>query len=105
MKNQASNVRQAEEIRTHAFINPTPPKKRGVFISSHVNNILMQLNLSVDGQLLATVPVDPEKWKDKNYRNILTRLLTTKNQRVIRKLRKPPTFYLQVASKINQPRN
>lgn len=62
----------------------------------------MRLNLSVDGQILATVPVDPEKCKDKDYLDILTRLLASKNRTVISTLRKQPTFYIQVASKINQ---
>jgi len=61
----------------------------------------MQLNLCVDGQLLATVPVDPENWKDQKYLNVLTKLLAKKNRKAITKLRKQPTFYLQVGSKIN----
>ena len=34
----------------------------------------MQLNLCVDGQLLATVPVDPENWKDQKYLNVLAHI-------------------------------
>ncbi|RYZ26764.1 MAG: hypothetical protein EOO10_14645 [Chitinophagaceae bacterium] len=61
----------------------------------------MQLNLCIDDQLLATVPVDPENWKDQKYLNVLTKLLARKNRKAITKLKKQPTFYLQVGSKIN----
>ena len=61
----------------------------------------MQLNLCIDDQLLATVPVDPENWKDEKYLKVLTRILAKKNRKAISKLRKSPTFYLQVGSKLN----
>ena len=62
----------------------------------------MLLNLSVGGQLLATVPVDPEKCKDQHYLDTLTNLLAAKNHTAISVLQKEPLYYIQVGSKINQ---
>ena len=64
----------------------------------------MRLNLSVDGKLLATIPVDPKRWKDDDYLHELTRLLAKKNKTAISALRKPPSYYIEVPSKINSSR-
>lgn len=64
----------------------------------------MRLNLSVDGKLLATVPVDPKRWKDNDYLHGLTRQLAKKNKTAISALRKPPSYYIEVGSKINRAR-
>jgi hypothetical protein len=64
----------------------------------------MRLNLSVDGKLLATIPVDPKRWKDDDYLHDLTCHLAKTNETAISALRKPPSYYIEVSSKINRSR-
>jgi hypothetical protein len=62
----------------------------------------MHMNLTVDGQLLASVPVDPKRWKDEAYLNAITHLLAIKYSHTISAVSNGPLYYLQVPSKINR---
>lgn len=64
----------------------------------------MQLNLAVNGQPVATLPVDPKRWKDPQYLQALCRLLAMKNHAVLRALQKKPTYYIEVASRMKKSR-
>ena len=62
----------------------------------------MHMNLTVDGQLLASVPVDPKRWKDEEYLNAITHLLSLKYRHTISAVSNGPLYYLQVPSRINK---
>lgn len=64
----------------------------------------MQLNLSINGQSLATLPVDPKRWKDPQYLQALCRLLAIKNRTVIHALQKTPTYFIEVPSRMKKSR-
>jgi hypothetical protein len=64
----------------------------------------MRLNLTVDGKLLATVAVDPKRWKDDEYLHDLTCFLAQRNETAISALRMQPSYYLELPSKINRSR-
>ena len=64
----------------------------------------MQLNLEINGQSLATLPVDPKRWKDPQYLQALCRLLAIKNRLVIRALQKAPNYYIEVPSRMKKTR-
>ena len=65
----------------------------------------MQLNLSINGQSLATLPVDPKRWKDPQYLQALCRLLAIKNRTVISAMRKKPSYYIEVPSRMKKTRS
>jgi hypothetical protein len=58
----------------------------------------MHLNLSIGGQVLAKVPLDPTRCKDQHYLNALCRLLSMKHHAVIAMLKRKPSFYIEVPS-------
>jgi hypothetical protein len=62
----------------------------------------MQLNLEINGQSLATLPVDPKRWKDPQYLQALCRLLAIRNQTVIRALQEKPVYYIEVPSRMKR---
>jgi hypothetical protein len=64
----------------------------------------MQLNLAVNGQPLASLPLDPTRWKDPLYIRAACRLMAMKHRTVIEALQKKPTYYIEVASKMKKAR-
>ncbi|HUC81405.1 MAG TPA: hypothetical protein VMR70_10840 [Flavisolibacter sp.] len=64
----------------------------------------MQLNLAINGQSLATLPVDPKRWKDPQYLQALCRLLAIKNRALISSLKKKPTYFIEVPSRMKRSR-
>lgn len=64
----------------------------------------MQLNLAINGQPLATLPVDPKRWKDPQYLQALCRLLAIKNRTMLNALKNKPTYYIEVPSRMKKSR-
>ena len=60
----------------------------------------MHLNLSVNGLLLAKVPVDPKKCKDDQYIEALCDFLSVKYHTAIEALHKTPVYYIEVPSRM-----
>ncbi|RYF85139.1 MAG: hypothetical protein EON98_07390 [Chitinophagaceae bacterium] len=63
----------------------------------------MRLNLTLNGEIIATAPIDPSEFHNEKYLKILCRILTLKNKRVIKALKKKPSFYIEVSSRMNNP--
>jgi hypothetical protein len=64
----------------------------------------MHLNLTVNGQLLAKVPVDPKKCKDSQYIETMCGILAIKYQSAIDALHDNPTYYIEVPSRMARRR-
>jgi len=60
----------------------------------------MHLNLSVNGLLLAKVPVDPKKCKEDQYIETMCGILAIKYRSVIDALHDSPTYYIEVPSRM-----
>ena len=63
----------------------------------------MLLNLSVGGEILAAVPLDPKRWKDQEYVHQLCQMLAKKNRTAIEALKLKPTYYIDVPSRMEKP--
>jgi hypothetical protein len=62
----------------------------------------MLLNLSVGGNILAAVPLDPKRWKDQQYVHRLCQMLAKKNRTAIEALQLKPTYYIEVPSRMKK---
>ena len=64
----------------------------------------MHLNLTVNGQLLAKVPVDPKKCKDDQYLETMCGILAIRFRTAIDALHDQPTYYIEVPSRMTRRR-
>lgn len=62
----------------------------------------MLLNLSVGGNILAAIPLDPMRWKDQQYVHHLCQILAQKNRTAIEALKLKPTYYIEVPSRMKR---
>lgn len=62
----------------------------------------MRLNLALAGKVIASIPLDKERWNSHDYLQAKRRLLTAVHAPVILEQAAEPVFYIQVGSKMNQ---
>jgi hypothetical protein len=64
----------------------------------------MKLNLSVEGRILSSIPVDATKVESEYYLKAFRRLLTIRHHKTLAALNKKPVFFLEqpVESRIKQ---
>jgi hypothetical protein len=60
----------------------------------------MNLNLSVNGQVLDKISLDPSRCKDERYLRAVRRLLAIRNHRALAVLNTKPTYYIEVPSRM-----
>ncbi|HET7896797.1 MAG TPA: hypothetical protein VFL47_03990 [Flavisolibacter sp.] len=56
----------------------------------------MRLNLTLNGILIASAPVDPSRCKDEFYLNALRRLILQQNRDILAIFSAKPSFYIEV---------
>jgi hypothetical protein len=65
----------------------------------------MKLNLSVEGRVLASIPVDASKAGDEYYLKAFRRLLVIRYHKDIARLNKVPIFFLELPVAENSKQN
>jgi hypothetical protein len=56
----------------------------------------MKLNLTVNGKLISSVPVDASLIENENYLKAFRRLLMLRHRKLLMNLSSEPVFYLEV---------
>ena len=55
----------------------------------------MRLNLSLNGVLVASTPLDPSRCKDKYYLEAMRRILLQQNTEILMLIPAKPTYYIE----------
>ena len=63
----------------------------------------MRLILSIAGKVIVSVPLDQERWNSIDYIQAKRRLLTSVHASTILLHAEQPVFYIEVASRMNNP--
>ena len=64
----------------------------------------MRLNLSLNGILIASTPLDPSRCKDEYYLQAMRRLLTMQNKDALELIPSRPVYYIEVPSSLSDLR-
>jgi hypothetical protein len=91
-------------LKIHRIIF-SPPLQISVvhFIFGAVNLYPMKLNLTVEGRILASIPVDATQAANEYYLKAFQRLLVLRHQKAINRLQKKPTFFLETPAEVRRP--
>ena len=61
-------------------------------------SLTMQLNMALNGVLIASAKIDPSRCKDEYYLQALQRLLFVQNKEIIELIPAKPLYYIEVGS-------
>jgi hypothetical protein len=60
----------------------------------------MKLNLSLNGVLIASTPLDPSRCKDEFYLSAMRRLLSSRNEEALALIPSRPVYYIEIAAEV-----